>query len=65
MGEFRKGGCPGGGHTLRARRMGMKPGLETLDEDQVRQSWEHKVDEVTKGAAIEGEKNFQDKCSLG
>lgn len=43
----------------------MKPGLETLDEDQVRQSQEHKVDEVTRGATIEGEKNFQDKCSLG
>lgn len=40
----------------------MKPGLETLDEAKVRQSQEQNVDEVTRGAAIEGEKNFQNKC---
>lgn len=40
----------------------MRPGLEALEEAKVRQSLEHKVDQMTRGAAIEEEKNFKDKC---
>lgn len=55
---------PCGDHILRAKKMGMemKPCLESLEEAKGRQSLEHKVDEVTGEAAIDGEKNFQDKC---
>lgn len=58
----KKVGCPRGDHTLRARRTGMKPCLETLDEAKVRQSLEHKGDEVTREVTIEREKNFQNTC---
>ena len=38
---------PWGEHILRARRMVMKPGLETLEEATVRPSLEHTVGEMT------------------
>lgn len=38
---------PWGDHILRARRTGIKLGPEPLEEAKVRQSLEHKVDEVT------------------
>lgn len=40
----------------------MKPCLETLDEAKVRQSLEHKGDEVTREVTTEREKNFQNTC---
>ena len=48
-----RGGWPGGDHTLRARRTGMRPGPENLGAAKARRSLGHNVDEVMRGAAIE------------